>query len=166
MYDFEGLTWEDIYKDWDFNKPDDTIVNQNLSIDTSNIDPDFLITKGRWKFYIKNPNTFDTNSFDRFASVIPVTNNDGTITEKRYVIESMKYNVSQNSLVVQINIIDNPIPLILVYAAIGAIILAAGAISINSILTHVEKIIDAPIIWPIALIILFPMVLPLFSKSK
>jgi hypothetical protein len=157
------IDYGDIYSDYNpyvIDATNTSGMHFTALIDAGKLDSNMTITKGRYRFFVSNPSTLD---FD-FEPIAHSVNVDGT--QKRFIVEGINYDLLTNEMVVTVNIIDNPIPLILIYAAVFAIIAAVGAVSVNSILTHIEKILDAPVIWPIVLIVGSAILIPLITAMN
>lgn len=156
VYEFELSDISDFYADPVVDATSTVGVQYAALMDVS-LDSQLTITKGRYRFYISNPGILS----DDFTPIAHYVSVDGV--QKRFTVEGLTFDVVNNELVATVNIIDNPIPLIIIWAGIFAICAAVGAISANSVLTHVEKIIETPIIWPIVAIVGAVLVIPLIG---
>lgn len=151
----------------------------NISLYGSQLSPnlsmDFPVSKGRYKLTVKNPSS-PSAMFGNESIYVPV--DDGVNIEyKKVIIESVKYDFSEERAYVYIDVKENPIPIVLLW---GAVILAcsiAGALAINSVLESVETLSDSvfgdigtliknPISWAIIAIVGAGVILPYVYKRK
>lgn len=166
------LDWTNIY---DFDPGDLTQTPDVLR--TGEVFPvklpnsQFMMTKGRWKLFISNPANA-TTVFERVVDSVSVVGEFGPEV-KDYVIEKTVLDLENNMLEVTINIIHNPIPILIIYGAIAGILAIIGSITINSVLTKIEKvtepvfdIVSKPMVWAIIAIFLLPILKPFIGKVK
>lgn len=129
-----------------------------------------IITKGKWKFTIDN--TIGDVPFDVIKDTLVAYSNREGAQFKRYEILDHKYFPERNQSELIVNVIDNPIPLAVIWGAVAVATLITGAIAIDSILVDVSKFVDdigsSPLVIGILLIFLVPILISggKFLKGK
>lgn len=151
--------WDEYY-DYGENPNDNTFVNTTPVV--SKYDG-VLLTKGKYKLTIANP-TGKIDNFGSYADTIDFVDYDGVFQSKRYVVSGSKYDAVNDKLIIWIEILENPIPIFVIWGAVAIAVMITGAITTDSILEDVEKIVDKPISWGIMLIFLLP-VIAIFVKD-
>jgi hypothetical protein len=128
----------------------------------SKIGDGLRMVKGRYRLTVENvsPNA-DFSDFDGLGATVPV---DGV--EKKYTIDRISYDVGGSTLLIDITIIDNPIPLFVLWGAIAITVAIIGALSVNSVLTKVETLANSPAGKGIVMIFLIPAALLLLNFFK
>ena len=133
--------------DWtnlDFNNTpaDDTTVNIWLQRMKSSLQ-DFVLTKGTYNFYIDQAVDF-SGGLPTKEMTVSFYDEHYIVHNKRFAIQSGKYNVDTKQLILKVDIIDNPIPLFVIWAACAAALMIVGAVTFDSVVTDVEKLSNSP----------------------
>lgn len=152
-------------------RPDVTQVAAFSGYIDKNVDSAVLLTKGWYRFTIGNPVSFE-KSMNVIDGVMPVDDGTGEYVDKRYSVGNLRYDVIQDEMYVDVHVVDNPIPLILVWGAVAVALAVAGALAANSVLRSVEKI-TTPVFdffkSPVGIIlmvgVLALMILPYFKRK-
>jgi hypothetical protein len=152
-------------------EPDATQVAAFSGYIDSSIDKDVTLSKGWYRFTIKNPVSFNA-SLDVVNGVMPVDDGTGNVVNKRYTVQNLSYSVVENRMFVDVHVIDNPIPLFIVWGAVAVALAVAGALAVNSVLESIEQI-TAPVFnfltSPVGIIaiigVLALLILPYFRRK-
>jgi hypothetical protein len=147
----------------DFIPADATSTKQGFEI-SENIDKGMLLSKGRYIFTIGKPAGTITDLKELLKDSIVV---DGEL--KDFEIYDLKYNFQNDKLQLFVNIIDNPIPILVIWGAVAIAVMITGAITTSSILEDITPIVDvvtSPIGYGILLIFLIPIIIPLLKQLK
>jgi hypothetical protein len=170
-----GLFDRDYMGDGSFN-PDDYIVTDATQVADwygnmhQGIDTDITLTKGRYVFTVGKPVKF-TEVFGGQKGVVDVYDHDaGGTVQKRFKVTSLVYDVQNDTLAIGVNIIDNPIPIAVIWGAVAVICLITGAVTVNSVLENVERIgnlvFESPMGWILMVTIAAGVILPFFLAKK
>ena len=139
-------------------------MSDTIPINFENVPDNFGLTKGRWKITVSNPE-YTEKQFEGNTLVNVI---DDDIEHKQFIVESVKHDFANKEMVITIEVTKNIIPLLVVWAGIIAIGAISAAVSFKSIITSVEKLIPKEVfsfgIVGIILILLLPIVIPLFAK--
>lgn len=120
-----------------------------------------VITKGKWKLTIQNP--IGDVPFETIRdSVMTYSERDGAKI-KRYEIIDYIFFPERNEAEIIINVLDNPIPLFVIWGAVALAVMITGAIATNSVLVDITKIVDdigtSPLVIGVLLIFLIPVLI-------
>lgn len=149
QYDLPEPSWWD--KIWNFTKAtvsgnygEAGIIVAGTYVDAigddavSPYDETFLLTKGRYRVYFNNP-TFESFDFTQETHYVTV---DGK--RKQIDILGFDYDYENRKAVVTLDVVDNPIPALLVWGIVLAVATSVGLVLAGSTISKVEKVIDAP----------------------
>jgi heme exporter protein D len=170
------------YNYGDFFPSDRTKVNFTQYQIVDNLPKDLLITKGKWRLTIGRPAGVTPTTWNKSTQYFAYIDTDGQYQQKPYTVEGVTYDAVNDKLLVDINIIENPIPLFIVWGAVAVVVLVVGAITAKSILESVTKLAEdvtndaivkpvtklgtQPIVWAVVAIFLLPVVSIFISKIK
>lgn len=146
-----------------FIPADATFTKQGFEI-SDNIDKGMSLSKGKYIFTIGKPAGTVTDLKELLKDSIVV---DGQL--KDFEIYDLKYDFQNDKLQLFVNIIDNPIPILVIWGAVAIAVMITGAITTHSILESITPIVDvvtSPLGYGILLIFLIPIIMPLFKKGK
>ena len=170
LFNISDMRFDDI----DFSQPINNTYVSNDAFWKSNVNNDLILSTGKYKLTIGNP-TGNVNEIEKsFSGVAAFVDNDGQIYNKNYDIYKWDYDVQKNKLYLYLDLKQNPIPIFILYGAIAITLMVAGAISVNSVLEHVEKLSDnvtsnllsSPVIWAIVAIFLIPVLISGYKVVK
>lgn len=161
-----------------FFPSDNTSTNvSNRRIDTSKLPKDLTITKGKYRFKIGNPTGTMPTGFTQKQDIVMFIDEQGNFKEKAYTVDAVRYDAVDNKLYVDVDVLENPIPLFIIWGAVAAVVMIVGAITADSILEDVSSLTDnavvepvkelgkQPIVWAVLAIFLIPVLLSLTKKG-
>lgn len=138
--------WYDLMSQYEVpSMPEDAVYVDTVTPISSNVNTAANLTEGQYKFtWLEANGVVDLEAvYDEVEFDVEVPTEQGTV-RKRVSVDRMVFNPGAGTLETFVTVHENPIPLILVYGVVAAVILAAGAISVNSVLDNVEKVVDTP----------------------
>lgn len=157
--------WGIDYGDGIPNPSDATQVNIPSGVDGDSFMTDTLIRKGRYRLVVRNPES-DVFVNDPISTVAGFVDESGNYQSKAIRIDSIKVDLLANRAVVDITVLENPIPLIAVWGAVFVACAIAGALATNSIIESVEVLLDKPISWLIVILVGFVLLAPFIVSPK
>ena len=143
---------------------DNTVISfaQNTPI-AADVNTDFLLTKGRWKFTYSNPKVFNFTPSTEKAVYIE----NSKVVEKEFDIVSVKYDFENNRASIIVDIKENPIFMVIVWGAVIAATALIGAYAVNSVLLSFGSLSDSPLaLGTIVVVGLFALAALGFSFKK
>lgn len=157
--------WGIDFDDGISNPSDATQVNIPSGSDGQSFMTDTMIRKGRYRLVIRNPES-DVFVNDPIHTEATFMDSSGTQRFKALRIDRIKVDLVDNKAVVDITVLENPIPLIAVWGAVFVACAIVGALSATSVIESVESLLDKPISWLIVVIVGFVLLTPFVTSSK
>lgn len=152
-------------KNVNYNEILNNMSDNSMLVNFDNIPEGFSLTNGLWKITISNP-VYTEKQFET-KTLINLMGEEGE--HKQIIVESVKHDFEKKEMYVIVKVTKNPIPLLVIWGAIIAIGAISAAVSFKSIIKSVEKIVPKGVfsfgIVGIILILLLPIIIPLFSKK-
>ena len=140
-----------------------TIFNRDLT-DVDTIWENLLLTKGRYRLFFDHAENLGTIRLNKLIR----HHVDGA--EKIIVVDAVGYDSHRKEGYLDVTIKQNSITAMVVFGIVAGVVLTVGALTINSILTHVLELLPEPMKYGILLIFLIPValpiILPLLKKGK
>jgi len=161
------------YFEWDLTPPPADVTNVNGLYLDNKLKESFTLTKGSWRLTIKNPVGMPGEITDKITDFVLLLDESGEFKQKQFTLDRTKYEAINNKLIVDITIIDNPIPVAVIYGAVILISVIAIAVGTNSVLESVEEItvgsgglLNHPAVWLILLAIALPAITVFYKTVK
>ncbi len=164
------------YENFNPLAPDATSVGRQTA--GSYADSGLTILKGTYKATVGKPRGAITTPFVGREDFCQYVDENGILQSKRFSVDSITYLAETDKLEVVFTVIENPIPLFILWGAVAVIVLTVGAMSVNSVLEKIEPVVSGavvtpidrlgkePLAWGILLVFLIPAVAGLITTWK